>query len=429
MARDGRRRTASEDPTTGSMLIASAGGPPPRPVRMLLRDGTFAPYFWGQTLATLGAWIHNVATAILMWDLTRSTQWVAAITIGQFVPQMLLSPWSGGRADRSDRRRQLVMGTLVAGTGPALIAIWEAAVGFDRGLGPVVLVVAATVIGTGFAVSGPATQALLPSLVRRNELPSVVAVSSWPMTVARAAGPALGALLMVTVGAVGTFAVVAATQAVFAATMHRRERETLVPADGHDPRVRAALTYLRGERPTAFLLVGVAVVGLGVDPVITLGPAVADRLGGAGDVVGLLASAFGLGAGIGFVLLPWVRRRQRLERMATAGLVLLAVGLAPLAVVPTVPAATLTLGLAGIGMALSLTGFTTAVQQRVPDALRGRVMAIWSVAFLGSRPVGAAISAGVADVSSEEAALVTAAALVLAGAVVSRPALTRRRRG
>lgn len=430
MRRESRARAVAEDLTTGSMLmVAAAGEAPARPVRTLLRDRTFAPYFWGQALATMGVWIHNVAAAILMWELTRSTQWVAAITVGQFLPQMAIAPWSGARADRADRRRQMVTGTLIAGSGPALIATWEAAVGFDGAVGPAVLVLAATVIGIGFAVGGPATQALLPSLVRRTELPSVVAVSSWPMTVARAAGPALGAVLMVASGPAVTFALVATTQFTFAAVMHRRERELLAPADGRDTRVRAALTYLRAERPTAFLLVGVAVVGFGVDPVVTLAPAVADRLGGAGDVVGLLASAFGVGAGVGFVLLPWIRRRQRLERMATLGLVVLALGLAPLAVVPTVAAAAGALGVAGAGMALALTGFTTAVQQRVPDALRGRVMAIWSVAFLGSRPVGALLSGAIADVSSEEVALLAAAALVLLGAVASRPALTRRRRG
>jgi MFS family permease len=372
--REPRDRGAAEDLTTGSMLMAAAGGEPARPVRTLLADRTFGPYFWGQAVATMGVWIHNVAAAILMWDLTRSTQWVAAITIGQFLPQVLVSPWSGGRADRADRRRQMVAGTLVTGFGPAVIAVWEALVGFEDGLGPVVLIVAATVIGTGFALSGPATQALLPSLVRRTELPTVVAVSSWPMTIARAAGPALGALLMVTSGAAVTFGLVAVTQFAFAAAMHRRERETLMPADGRDTRVRAALTYLRAERPTAFLLLGVGVVGFGVDPVVTLAPAVADRLGGAGDVIGLLASAFGVGAGVGFVLLPLVRRRQRLERMATVGLVLLALGLAPLAVAPNVAAA-------------------------------------------------------IADVWDEEVALVAAAVLILVGAFASRPALTRRRRG
>lgn len=428
MLRDPRRR-GDDDLTTGSMLMAdAAGGPPPRPVRSLLRDRTFAPYFWGQSVATLGVWIHNVAAAVLMWELTRSTQWVAAITIGQFLPQVALSPWSGARADRADRRRQMVAGTTLAGIGPVVIAGWSALIGLDGPAGPWVLIVAATVIGTGFAIGGPATQALLPSLVRRSELPNVVAVSSWPMTVARAAGPALGALLVTVTGAAVTFTIVATTQFTFAAMMHRREREVLQPLGGRDTRIRAALTYLRSERPTAFLLLGVAVVGFGVDPVVTLAPAFAERLNGAGDVVGLLAGSFGVGAGIGFVLLPWVRRRRRLEQVATLGLVVLAVGLAPLAVAPTVALASVTLGLAGIGMALSLTGFTTAVQQRVPDALRGRVMAIWSVAFLGSRPLAATLTGGISDLWSEEVALLVAVAIILVGAVASRPALTRRRR-
>jgi len=79
---------------------------------------------------------------------------------------------------------------------------------------------------------------------------------------------------------------------------------------------------------------------------------------------------------------------------------------------------------AGAGMTLSLTAFTTGIQQRVPDALRGRIMALWSIAFLGSRPLAAAISGMLSDAFSENVALSAAIVLILVGAVASRPALT-----
>jgi MFS family permease len=406
------------------VTTASATGGPARRVPELLRDPVFGPFFIGQIVATMAVWIHNVAAAIIVWELTRSTTLVAAITIGQFAPQILLTPWSGARADRSDRRRQLVAGTMTTALGTGLLAAWSAGPGLVGTTGAYVVVLGATVVGIGFAIGGPASQALLPSLVRRTELATAIAISSVPMTVARALGPAVGALLVTTSGPTVTFVVTSVLQASYGLLMFRRER---TPANGsrRDTRIMAAISYLARDRQTAWLLVGVTVVGIGVDPVITLAPAFADALGGAGDVVGIITSAFGVGAILGFSVQPRMRRRIGIERSGTIGLVVLAVGLGPLAFMPTVTLAALTMIVAGAGMTLSLTAFTTGVQQRVPDALRGRVMALWSIAFLGSRPVAAALSGVLSDAFSEDVALLVAVAVILLGAVASRPSLTR----
>ena len=396
----------------------------PRRIAQLLRDRVFGPFFVGQIVATMAVWIHNVAAAIVVWELTRSTSLVAAITVGQFAPQIVLTPWAGSRADRSDRRRQLVVGTLITAAGTGLLALWSVGPGLSGTAGAYAVVLAATVVGVGFAIGGPAAQALLPSLVRRSELATAISISSVPMTVARALGPALGALLITTTGPTVTFGVATVLQATYGAMMFRRVR-TASNGSPRDTRILAAVSYLVRERSIAWLLVGVTVVGLGVDPVITLAPAFADGLGGGADIVGLIASSFGVGAILGFVVQPGLRRRIGIERSGTIGLIVLGIGLAPLALATTTTVAGLTMLVAGIGMTLSLTAFTTGIQQRAPDALRGRIMALWSIAFLGSRPVAAALSGLLSDAFSERVALGAAVATILVGAVVSRPALTR----
>jgi len=395
-----------------------------RRVPELLRDRVFGPFFIGQIVATMGVWIHNVAAAIVVWELTRSTSLVAAITIGQFAPQFLLTPWSGARADRADRRRQLVAGTLTTAAGTGLLAVWSAGPGLVGTTGAYAVVLGATIVGIGFALGGPASQALLPSLVRRTELATAISISSIPMTVARALGPAVGALLVTTAGATVTFTVTTALQVTYALMMFRRAR---TPANGNrkDTRILAAVSYVNRDRAVGWLLVGVAVVGLGVDPVITLAPAFADGLGGGGDLVGLITSAFGVGAILGFVVQPRLRRTIGIERSGTIGLVVLAAGLAPLTIASTPLLAAATMIVAGGGMTLSLTAFTTGIQQRVPDLLRGRIMALWSIAFLGSRPLAAALSGVLSDAFSEDVALLCAVAIILLGAVASRPSLTR----
>ena len=406
--------TTSADPTTA------------RRVPQLLRDRVFGPFFIGQIVATMAVWIHNVAAAIVVWELTRSTTLVAAITIGQFAPQILLTPWSGARADRADRRRQLVAGTFTTAVGTGLLAAWSAGPGLVGTTGAYAVVLAATVVGIGFAIGGPASQALLPSLVRPEEIPTAIAISSVPMTVARALGPAVGALLITTSGPTVTFTVTTVLQIVYGLMMYRRGR-TVSVRGRRDTRIMAAISYLAHDRPVGWLLVGVTVVGMGVDPVITLTPAFADALGGGADLVGLLTSAFGVGAILGFGVQPSLRARLGIERLGSVGLMVLAVGLAPLALAsnPTLAAATMVV--AGAGMTLALTAFTTAIQQRVPDAIRGRIMALWSIAFLGSRPLAAAISGTISDATSETVALAAAIVLILVGAIASRPALTRPR--
>jgi MFS family permease len=398
--------------------------PTPRRVPQLLRDRTFGPFFIGQIVATMAVWIHNVAAAIVVWELTRSTTLVAAITIGQFAPQVLLTPWSGARADRADRRRQLVTGTTITALGTGALALWSAGPGLTTRNDAYAVVLAATIVGIGFAIGGPASQALLPSLVRRSELPTAVAISSVPMTIARALGPAIGAVLVTTAGPTVTFTVTSALQLTYGLVMFRRGA-TAPSGSRRDTRILAGVSYLGRNRAVGFLLLGVTIVGLGVDPVITLAPAFADRMGGGADLVGLITSAFGLGALLGFSVQPRLRRRLGIERSGTIGLIVLAVGLTPLGLTTLPALAAGSIVIAGTGMTLSLTAFTTGIQQRVPDVLRGRIMALWSIAFLGSRPLAAALSGVLADAFGEDIALFAAVSIILVGAALSRPSLTR----
>jgi MFS family permease len=398
--------------------------PTPRRVPQLLRDRTFGPFFIGQIVATMAVWIHNVAAAIVVWELTRSTTLVAAITIGQFAPQVLLTPGSGARADRADRRRQLVTGTTITALGTGALALWSAGPGLTTRNDAYAVVLAATIVGIGFAIGGPASQALLPSLVRRSELPTAVAISSVPMTIARALGPAIGAVLVTTAGPTVTFTVTSVLQLTYGLMMFRRGA-TAPSGTRRDTRILAGISYLGRNRAVGFLLLGVTIVGLGVDPVITLAPAFADRMGGGADLVGLLTSAFGLGALLGFSIQPRLRRRLGIERSGTIGLIVLAVGLTPLGLTTLPALAAGSMVIAGTGMTLSLTAFTTGIQQRVPDVLRGRIMALWSIAFLGSRPLAAALSGVLADAFGEDVALFAAVSIILVGAALSRPSLTR----
>lgn len=411
------------DPTTPAVTTPAIGRehPEPRGSFRLLIDPAFGPFFVGKLLSTAGIWVHNIVAAILAYQLSGSALVVGLVSVAQFGPQLLFAPLSGALADRGDRRRQVILGRLIAAAGSGSLAVAIGVLGVDGLPGAWVVVLAALIVGVGFVVGGPAMNALIPSLVRPNELASAVALNSIPFTVARAGGPAVGALIATTTGPASAFALAAATNVVFALLLVPLRIETHARANGADRRVRAGLAYLREDRAIWLLLVGVAAIGVGADPVITLTPSLSAAFDAGATLVGVFASSFGVGAGLAFTVLGTLRRRLGLSRVATLGLGLLATGLLATAASPTPALAVVSLGLGGSGMTLALTSLSTQLQERLPDELRGRVMALWSVAFLGSRPIAAGLNGALADATSPSLAFAVVGVIVASAAWWCRP--------
>lgn len=399
--------TGGEEPSRGSLR--------------LLVDPVFGPFFFGKLLSTVGIWIHNIVAAIVAYELSGSAFVVGLVSMAQFGPQLVFSPLSGALADRGDRRRQLVAGRLIVAAGSATIAVPMALVGVEGLPGAWPVVVAALIVGVGFVVGGPAMNALIPSLVGPGELADAIALNSVPPTLARAAGPAIGALVATAASPAVAFALAAAGNAAFALMVVPLKIRPCSPAPGRDHRVRTGFRYLRHDPGIVRLLVGVTAVGVGADPVITLTPPLAAELGGGSALVGMFASSFGIGAGLAFFTLSPLRGRMGLARLATTGLILLAVGTVAAGVSPSAGAAIVSFMVGGAGMTMSLTALSTSLQQRIPDELRGRIMGLWAMAFLGSRPLAAAMDGAVADVWSPTAAFTSAALVVTLATWYSRP--------
>lgn len=395
----------------------------PRSRAQLLWRSPVGALALGKIFSTLAVWTTNIAAAILVYDLTGSALLVGLVSAAQFLPQLLLTPFSGAWADRSDRLLQVIIGTAVTAMGSALLVTWGLTVGFTRPADAGAAIAAAGLVGTGFSIAGPATSSLLPSLVRRNELAEAIALSSLPIIIARAIGPAVGALLFLTFGATTTFALASLLHLGFITTLLILRIRVSLPeraAPTGDRRIRAGLAYLRGSPRTILTLIGVGTIGVGVDPVTTLMPALAATLAEPSQFVGSLASSFGIGAGVGFLLLSRVRLRVGIDRLGAIGLAMMGIGLA-IAAMSAIPQLTLlAVALSGGGMTFSLNAFTTLVQAQVPDALRGRVMALWAMAFLGTRPMTSTATGWLTDLTSVRVALAATATLVLIGAFVTR---------
>lgn len=399
---------------------------PPRSWARLLLDPVFGRFFLGRTLSSTGIWVHSITGAVLVYEITRSAFMVGLVSVAQFIPQVLLAAFTGSLADRGNRRRQVMAGRLVVVAGAGALALWVGVLGPDAPGTEWAVVASALVVGIGFVTGGPAMHAMVPSLVRPQELASAVTLNMLPVTLSRAVGPAVGAAIALTAGPAVALAVAAAGNLAFVLLLRR----LAVPQEERDPAsdksMRAAFAYLRADPTVAVLLGGVAAVGIGADPAITLAPAVSAEMGFGTSQTGTFAAAFGAGAGVAFLLIPGLRRLVGLAWSATVGLLLLATGYVGVLAVVTPWGAVPGFAVSGVGMTFAVTGLSALLQQRLPDRLRGRVMALWSVGFLGSRPFAAALNGAVADLLSVAAALALVAALMVAAACLCRPGLTDR---
>lgn len=383
----------------------------------------------GRISAMIAFWVGNIANALLMFELTRSALLVGMVTFAQFIPQILLAPYCGVRADRSDRLRQLILGAGVSALGPFGVMLVALVVPGRAELLVVALLVGAAVVGIGFAIGGPAFQAILPSLVEPQELLHAVALSSLPAVLARAIGPAIGVFAVTVFGTVAVFAIATSLFILYLLLLlgnsaRMRARSVVPGSKSSEVSLRSGIEYIRSRRPLVLMLVAITAVGVGIDPVVTLTPALADSAGFGPEKIGEWATLFGLGSVLGYALATRLQGFAGSGHVGVLGLGLILLGLfgSLLAGRPgTGIVTTVAFALIGIGFSLAINAYTFLIQGSVDDARRGRVMSFWSVAFLGSRPLAALVSGTVADLFSVDAALLVTAAVVGLAMVVCQP--------
>jgi MFS family permease len=382
-------------------------------------DRTFGPWFWGNVVSNSGNWLFNVTAAVVVYDLTRSALLVGLVSVAQFAPLLVVSPFAGALSDRVDRRRLLLSAQVVAATSATALAIAAVAAGTAGLPGAWPILLAALGIGVGQAFAAPALQALVPALVDDVDLESGVSLTSLTFSAGRALGPAASGAFLATLGAEAAFVVNALTfLALIAALLVIRPRSR-PSRPSADRSVRAGLRYVRGDRVVVLLLLGVAATGFSVDPVITLSPSLSDQLGGGDTLVAALVSGFGVAAAAAASLSGRFQRRAGSLDVAAWGGVTTAAGLTVAALAPVPWVAVAGFSTTGVGFVLALTSFTAVLQRRLPDELRGRVMALWSVAFLGNRPIAAVIDGAAADLAGPRWALLVGIAVAVSGTVIA----------
>ena len=373
----------------------------------LIGHRNFLPYFIGNASSASGTWFQNLAASLFVYRHTHSPFLLGVLQFATFVPILVLAPWAGSAADRFDRRKLVLVSQLVATALSAVLAAlaWE-------GLAPVWVVMLCSLgLGVVSAFSAPASLALLADLVPRTHLQSAVALNSMTYNLARAVGPALAALSVRKLGIPASFAINSGSYLILVVGVLLVQPAARQLASRGEARLRESLRLVRDQpRLLAFLLI-VTAVGFASDPVNTEAPAFAHAFGRPDTDAGYLIGAFGAGAvSAAFLLAGRVAGSRR--RMFTT-LVVLGGGIIGFSLSPWLPVAYVFLALAGFGYLASNTSATSRLQLDVAPDQRGRIMALWSVAFLGLRPIA----------SLSDGAIAGAFGVRPAGVVLALPAL------
>lgn len=392
-----------------------------------LRHRNYRLFFFGQLVSLVGTWMQSVAQAWLAYRLTGSAALLGVVAFSGQIPAFLFASWGGVVADRWPRRRILlatqVASMLLAGTLAGLTLANRVEV-------PHLLVIAA-LLGVVNAFDIPARQAFVVEMVGREDLINAIALNSSIFNGARVVGPALAGVLVARLGEGWCFLLNATSYLAVLAGLLAIDVPAAAgprPAGSTLARIVEGFRYAAAARPVRELLLLLGVVSLTAMPFSVLMPIFADRiLGGGAASLGLLMGASGVGALAGALVLASRRGIAGLGRfvaLSAAGfgvcLVLFALSRRLwLSVALQVPV--------GFFMISQMASSNTLIQSLVPDRVRGRVMALYTMMFMGMAPFGALLAGAAAERWGAPATLAAGGAATLAGGLAFASRIPRLR--
>jgi MFS family permease len=362
-----------------------------------LRHRNFQLFFSGQLISLIGTWMQNVAQAWLVYSLTGSSLLLGIVGFAGQIPIFVFAPLGGLAADRWNRHR-VVIATQVASMILAfalavltllhIVKVWE-------------VVVLAALLGVVNAFDVPARQSFLIEMVSREDLMNAIALNSSMFNGARVLGPAIAGITVAKIGegwcffanAVSYIAVIVGLL-LMQIEPFQRATHTVSPYE----HIKEGFDYVQKTAPMMALIMLIGVVSLVAVPYSVLMPVFADAILHRGaHGLGILMGATGVGALLGALTLAMRRGVKGLGH--TVGYAAVAFGVSLilfslskifwLSVVLLVPV--------GYGVMLQMSGSNTLIQSMVPDKLRGRAMAVYTMMFMGMAPLGSLLAGLMAD--------------------------------
>jgi MFS family permease len=352
-----------------------------------LHTRNFRLYFFGQVVSGTGSWMQLVAQAWLVLHLTHSGVALGLTLALQFAPILLAGAWGGVLADRLDKRRLLIATAAASG----LLALVLGAVTAAGVVEVWMVYVLAVALGVVTAIDNPARRSFVPEMVPPADVANAVGLNSTVFTAARVVGPAIAGLVIATLGVEWCFllngvsfvAVMLALRAMdpaalrAAPTVARREHQ-----------LRDGFSYAWRNRPVRLALVVTAVIGmLAFNYQVVLPLMANEELGGGAAAFGTMMAVLGAGSLAGAL---WVAHYGRAStRIMVRATFVLGATMSAAALAPNLVTELAALAVVGLAAMVLIAMATAICNEATAPELRGRVMAMFSIAFLGSTPIGA----------------------------------------
>lgn len=380
-----------------------------------LRQPTFRTVFIGAFLSNIGSWMQSVILGAYAFSISHSSAFVGLVVFAQLGPQLLLAVLGGIIADAVDRRLLLI----VVSVEQLAFSLGLAWLVHEHDPSRVLIVVFCAAIGVGNSVFAPAYSASLPGLVGRENLAGAISLNSAQMNASRVIGPVIGGFAYHLVGPAWVFAGNAATFLFVIGALAMVRLPPVVKSLQPETWVRhltAGVRAARKDRVVTRSLVTVATFSLMCLPFIGLMPVVASREFGMSPRsagYGVLYACFGVGALAGALSIGTVLSGVAKHRIVRVGLVGFSLALAGFGLVRSPALAFPVVAVVGVFYFAMITALSTAMQERLADETRGRVMALWIMGFGGTVALGNLIGGPIAQAIGVRVLLVAGAVVAL----------------
>ena len=382
-----------------------------------LRNRDFRLFWAGNFLSNIGTWMQNVAQGWLVLQLTNSPFWLGVVGFASTIPILLFALIGGVIADHVNKRKLLIVtqsAMMVFAFAMAVLAYLNIITVRD---------VALLAAGTGIAMSlnTPTYQALVPRLIPREDLINAVALNSAQFNMSRVLGPTLGGFAMAAVGVAGNFFLNGLSfLAVIIALTQIRYKEDIAPSEGHFLlKLKQGFAYVFAREEMSSLVLLVSIASLLALPYLVFVPYFArDVLHSDERGLGILMACSGIGSFFAAGTIAYVGKVARRGRFVFGA----ALGFFAAIIAFTFSRSFALSGgllmLAGFFMVMMVATINALLQHLSDDYMRGRVMSIYSTAFLGLPPIGSLIAGSLARVVSAPHAIAGMVALAFVGAIV-----------
>ena len=383
-----------------------------------LRHRNFQLFFSGQLISLIGTWMQNVAQAWLVYRLTGSSLLLGAVGFAGQIPVFLMAPIGGVVADRNNRH-QVVIATQ---TSSMLLAFILAGLTLAGAVQVWHIFVLASLLGVVNAFDIPARQAFLVDMVGRDDLMNAIALNSSMFNGARIIGPAIAGVLVASIGEGWCFFAngVSYIAVIVGLLLMRLTRPAALAREASPlEHIMEGFQFVKRTTPIRALLLLLGLVSLVGMPYAVLMPIFADRiLHGGARGLGILLGATGVGALLGALTLAARSGLKGLGRWVAFSCAGFGVSLIAFAASRSFWLSAAFLIPVGYSMMLQMAASNTLIQAMVPDELRGRVMAVYSMMFMGMAPVGSLFAGVMADRVGAPVTIIIGAIGCLVGAAL-----------